>query len=140
MNRTLNRTFPWRLPKITGGRAGALPLTALLAAVVAGCASQGSAAGNSGTATGTLTVLVDQAGGPSTNGETPHKNLPGITVKITAGGTSATAVTDKAGRAVFHVAPGSYAVSVAACGSKNPVPATVPAAGTGSLTWVCPIS
>jgi hypothetical protein len=85
-------------------------------------------------------VLVDQAGGPSTNGETPHKNLPGITVKITAGGTSATAVTDKAGRAVFHVAPGSYAVSVAACGSKNPVPATVPAAGTGSLTWVCPIS
>jgi hypothetical protein len=138
----MNRTFPWWQPKIIEGRAGAPPLTALLAAVVigcAGCASQGSAAGNSGTATGTLTVFIEQVGGPSTNGETPHKNLPDITVKMTAGGTSTTAVTDRTGRAVFHVAPGSYAVSVAACGSENPETATVPTAGTASLTWVCPI-
>lgn len=132
-------TFPWRQSKIIEGRAGALPLIALLSAVVVGCASQGSAAGNSGTATSTLTVFVEQVGGPSTNGGTPHKNMPGTTVKITAGGTSTAAVTDRTGRAVFHVAPGRYAVSVAACGSENPETASVPTAGTGSLTWVCPI-
>jgi ABC-type phosphate transport system substrate-binding protein len=109
-----------------------------VAAGAAGCASQAGNSVSSGPA-GTLRVTVIQAGGPSLpGGKTPASPIADTEVKVTAGGASSTAETDKAGIATFHLAYGTYLVSVASCGSTTGQSVTVTTA-PARLTWTCPV-
>lgn len=111
---------------------------ALAAAGAAGCASQAGNSVSSGPV-GTLRVTVIQAGGPPLpGGKTPTSPIANTEVKVTAGGASSTAVTDKAGIAAFHLADGTYLVSVASCGSTTGQSVTVTTA-PARLTWTCPV-
>ena len=129
-----------RAARLPGRLSPAFACTALAlaAAGAAGCASQAGNAVSSGPA-GTLRVTVIQAGGPPLpGGKTQASPIADTEVKVTAGGASSTAETDKAGIATFHLAYGTYLVSVASCGSTTGQSVTVTTA-PARLTWTCPV-
>ena len=130
-----------RAARLPGRFSPAFACTALataLAAGAAGCASQAGTSVSSGPV-GTLRVTVIQAGGPPLpGGKTPTSPLANTEVKVTAGGANSTAETDKAGIATFHLAYGTYLVSVASCGSTTGQSVTVTTA-PARLTWTCPV-
>jgi len=127
-----------RAARLPGRFSPAFACTALAIALAAGAAGCASQAGNS-VSSGTLRVTVIRAGGPPLpGGKTPTSPIANTEVKVTAGDASSTAETDKAGIATFHLAYGTYLVSVASCGSTTGQSVTVTTA-PARLTWTCPV-
>lgn len=121
------------------GRMRLAGAVAALALICAGCGSVASGDPHKGK-TGALKVTVTEAGGqPAPGGGTPKYPVASANVNVTSTGTNLSSLTDKAGVAIFRLPGGSYSVSVSTCGPTGKREVTVTAAGSTSLTWICPI-
>lgn len=122
------------MPRMAGRKPPAIKWAGALAAlglICAGCASP---------VTGTLKVTVIQAGGPELpGGGTPKSPVVNAEVKVASASTSLSSRTGTAGVATFHLASGSYFVSVPTCGFTGKREITITAPSSASLTWTCPI-